>query len=146
MMSSGVTNTTTWTASSVSDIDNFVSGLSCLDDCGLHISSQNTSEIWVADGSTTETVTWDVNGSNETGGCPIVDILLSVDGGGSFPITLASGTSNDGSHSFVIQVMPSTLRGRVKVVCNGNGINDINNTDIEIESSCNPPARPSLVD
>ncbi|MFT6743031.1 MAG: hypothetical protein ACJAVF_004554, partial [Paraglaciecola sp.] len=62
------------------------------------VTAPNTNVTWAA--GSTQTVTWDVAG---TTGAPVnsanVDILLSTDGGFTYPITLISGVSNDGSQT-----------------------------------------------
>ncbi|MCH7813754.1 MAG: hypothetical protein IID40_07000, partial [Planctomycetes bacterium] len=78
-------------------------------------------------------VTWDVAG---TAGSPVnaanVDILLSTDGGNTFPITLASGTPNDGSHTVVVTASPTTT-ARVKVQGTNNIFFDISNANFTID-------------
>jgi len=140
IMSASLSNTTSWSGASVTSVNNHAAGASCLADCGLHITSQNTPVTWVADGSAMATVTWDVNGSTGSSGCSNVDILFSFNGGGSFPYTLVANTSNDGSESFVIPSIPSTAEGRVQVICTANAVNDINNADINLDSPCSPPS------
>jgi len=61
------------------------------------------------------TVTWNVaNTNNAPVSCANVRILLSTDGGTTFPITLATTTANDGSENLTIPGTP-TSSARIKV-------------------------------
>lgn len=73
------------------------------------VTSQNVNDVGWQIGSF-QTVTWSVNNTNTLQGSSTVNIKLSVDGGLTFPITLASNTANDGSESVQIPttVEPST--------------------------------------
>ena len=70
-------------------------------------------------------VTWDVAG---TAGPPVncsrVDVLLSLDAGRTFPVTVAAGTANDGQETVI---PPENLAGsaRVKVACTDNVFFDV---------------------
>lgn len=71
----------------------------------FQLTSQNTTGIgWVP--GETETVTWSVNNTTSLPGSANVNIKLSIDGGITFPITLASNVANDGSEDIVV---PSEL-------------------------------------
>jgi hypothetical protein len=66
------------------------------------------------------TVTWNVaNTNNAPVSCANVRILLSTDGGTTFPVTLASNTANDGSEDVTIPGTP-TPAARIKVEAIGN--------------------------
>ncbi len=65
------------------------------------VTSQNTENIGWAKGST-QTVTWSVNNTNTLQGSSEVNIKLSLDGGLTFPVTLAASTPNDGSETVLI--------------------------------------------
>ena len=65
------------------------------------LSSQNTIDIGWQNGSA-QTITWNVNNTNSLPGSSNVDIKLSTDGGLTFPVVLASGTPNDGSHTITV--------------------------------------------
>lgn len=80
-----------------------------------------------------KTVTWDVAGTNAGAvNCPNVDILLSTDGGLTYPVTLASGVNNDGSHLVTVPSDNTTTSARVMVRGNGNIFYDISNNNFEI--------------
>jgi len=97
------------------------------------VTSQNTVDIsWTE--NDTETITWDVagtdaNGINESN----VNILMSTDGGLTFPIVLASNTPNDGSESIIVPNNPSP-NVRVMVQAVGNIFFAINTNNISIGS------------
>lgn len=65
------------------------------------VTSQNTNDVSWQKGSF-QTVTWSVNNTNTLQGSSNVNIKLSIDGGLTFPITLASNTANDGTESVQI--------------------------------------------
>lgn len=71
-------------------------------------------------GGQVQTVTWDVAGTNTAPvNCTSVDIDLSVDGGQTFPVGLASTVANSGSASITVPAV-STTQGRVRVSCANN--------------------------
>ncbi|MCB0704348.1 MAG: fibronectin type III domain-containing protein [Saprospiraceae bacterium] len=94
------------------------------------VTSPNTALTW--NSGNNETITWNVAGT--TGGtvnAANVDIFLSTDGGFTYPITLATGTPNDGSHTIVVP-NNSTTQARVMVRGSGNIFFDISNQNFTI--------------
>lgn len=82
------------------------------------ITQPGSSTTWVA--GSTQTVTWDVaNTSAAPISCSNVRILLSIDGGNTFPVTLSASTPNNGSATVSIPNMP-TSTARIKVEAVGN--------------------------
>ncbi len=99
------------------------------------VSSPNTAVSWQAQSS--QTITWTVNGSDLAPVlCSNVNILLSTDGGFTWPITLAANTANDGSEVVTIPNNQTTT-ARVKVESVGNIFFDISNSNFTITA---PPS------
>ncbi|NND78085.1 MAG: hypothetical protein HKN39_07875 [Flavobacteriales bacterium] len=105
----------------------------------FELSSQNTPTTWVADGISTTTISW--NGGDEYGysECDDFEILFSVDGGQTFPYTLATNVpfeniDDDLEYELVIPFLPTT-QGRIKMKCSSSIYFDINDSDITITSS-----------
>lgn len=95
------------------------------------ITSQNTTGIGMAAGAI-ETVTWDVGGSDIAPiNTPLVNVLLSTDGGQTFPITLASQVPNNGSYAFQVPFV-NTSTARLMVEGDGNIFFDINDRNFTI--------------
>lgn len=80
----------------------------------------------------TRTITWDVaNTDIAPVNCAMVDILLSTDGGYTYPITLASNEANDGSADITIPDAIGT-QNRIKIQAADNIFFDISDNDFEI--------------
>jgi len=89
----------------------------------------------------TETVTWDVANTDAAPvSCAEVDILLSLDGGLTYPVILASQVPNDGSYTLQVPNQ-ITATARVMVVCSDNIFFDISDEDFSI----NEPTEPTFV-
>ncbi|GGZ83980.1 zinc-dependent metalloprotease [Algibacter mikhailovii] len=67
----------------------------------FEVTSQNNEAILWASGQT-ETITWNVNNTNNLSGASTVNILLSTDGGATYTTTLATNIANSGSYSFTV--------------------------------------------
>jgi subtilisin-like proprotein convertase family protein len=97
------------------------------------ITGPNTAVNWSA--ATTQTVTWNVAGTTGNGiNTSLVNILLSTDGGNTFPITLAANTPNDGSQAIVVP-NAVTSKARIKVQAVGNIFFDISNANFTISTA-----------
>jgi hypothetical protein len=94
------------------------------------VTAPNTAVSW-PEGST-QTVTWNVA---NTSAAPVsaanVRILLSTNGGTSFPTVLAASTPNDGSQSIVVPA-GTTSTARVKVEAVGNIFFDLSNVNFQV--------------
>ncbi|MBP0902660.1 reprolysin-like metallopeptidase [Mariniflexile gromovii] len=88
-----------------------------------------------AQGSTV-TINWVVGQTgNATINCQNVNIKLSTDGGLTFPITIASSTPNDGSHTYTVPSIPDTNTARLLVEAADNIFYDVSNFDFSISTS-----------
>ena len=82
------------------------------------ITQPSSSTTWTA--GSHQTVKWDVaNSSSAPVNCGNVRVLLSIDGGNSFPFTLLSSTPNNGVATISVPNTP-TSTARVKVEAVGN--------------------------
>ncbi|MTE26100.1 reprolysin-like metallopeptidase [Winogradskyella ouciana] len=102
------------------------------------VNSPNTNVTWNA--GTTQTITWDVAGTTGNGvNAANVDIFLSTDGGDTYPISLATGVTNDGSHNVVIPNNQGN-QNRIMVRGSNNIFFDISDTNFTIDAPipCNP--------
>lgn len=103
------------------------------------VTAPNTTGIvWRA--TVPQQVTWDV--ANTTA-APIsaanVDILLSTDGGVTFPTVLVAGTPNDGSQSVTVPAtVASSTQCRIKVKATGNVFFDLSNTNFTLQTPSAP--------
>ena len=99
----------------------------------FQVSSQNLATTW--DAGTAQTITWNVANTNASPiNCSFVNILLSTDGGLTYPYTLASNVSNDGEQEVVIP-NNSSESAKIKVESVGNVFYAINSGVITIQAS-----------
>ncbi|NHM07459.1 secretion protein [Flavobacterium sp. CYK-4] len=94
------------------------------------VTSPNTAVSYV--GNTSQTITWDVAGTTANGiNCANVDILLSTNGGLTFPITLVAGTPNDGTQAVTIPNVAGTTN-RIMIAGSNHIFYDVSNTNFTI--------------
>ncbi|MCC7216517.1 MAG: Ig-like domain repeat protein [Burkholderiales bacterium] len=102
----------------------------------FQVTAPNTNVTW--GGGSTQTVTWNVAGTNAGAvNCANVDIRLSTDGGNTFPTALATATPNDGSQSVTLPNV-TTSTARIKVACSTSIFFDISNVNFAIGSVPGP--------
>jgi hypothetical protein len=98
------------------------------------ITSPNAGLTWSS--GSTQTVTWNVAGTDLAPiGVAEVNILMSTDGGQTFPIALAGNTANDGSATVAIPNVAPSSEVRLKIEAVGNIFFDISNTDLTVTPS-----------
>lgn len=96
------------------------------------VTAPNTALTWTS--GQPATVTWNVSSTDLAPiSCANVSILLSTDGGFTYPITLIASTPNDGSQTITVPANITTT-ARVKVQAVGNIFFDISNTNFTIQS------------
>ncbi|MCB0678579.1 MAG: hypothetical protein KDC30_17900, partial [Saprospiraceae bacterium] len=96
------------------------------------VTSPNTAGVVWKGGEQVE-VSWDVaNTDNSLVNCQQVDILLSTDGGNTWPYTLANATPNTGSAIVFVPDL-STSQARIRVQASQNVFFDLSNFNFQIE-------------
>lgn len=96
------------------------------------VTSPNTYNDYWRNGNS-YTVKWNVaNTNNAPVNCSGVDILLSLDNGKTWPITLAANTPNDGVEMITVPPNSTTYGARVKIKGSGNVFFDISNEAFRI--------------
>ncbi len=97
------------------------------------VTAPNTSLTWQA--GSNRLVTWDVANTNRSPvNCQRVNILLSKDGGFTYPITLATSVPNTGSFWIAVPNEPTT-QARLKVEAADNVFFDISNQNFTISAA-----------
>ncbi len=97
------------------------------------ISSQSTHVIY--DVGSTQIITWNVANTDKAPiNCSDVDLLLSTDGGQTYPIILASNVANNGSYTVLIPDNP-TNTARIMVASVGNIFFNINTSNFSIQQN-----------
>ncbi len=100
------------------------------------VTAPNTALSWP--GASSQTVSWDTAGTAAAPvSCAMVDILLSSDGGLTFPQTLLAGTANDGTEIVTVPNGPIAA-ARIRVQCTGNVFFDVSDANFEITFSGDP--------
>lgn len=104
--------------------------------------SQQTPSTWIA--GTNVKIAWEVAGTDKSAvNTPAVDIFLSLDGGFTYPITLASHVPNNGSATAILPEGITTTSGRVMVRGAENIFFALNRSNITIQA---PEFNLSIVD
>ncbi|MFA7444319.1 MAG: reprolysin-like metallopeptidase [Flavobacteriaceae bacterium] len=94
------------------------------------VTSQNSSTSWTT--TTQQTITWNVAGTtNAPVNTSHVNILLSTNGGTTFPIVLAANTPNDGSEEITVPGV-NTNNARIMVEAVNNIYFAVNSTSFPI--------------
>ncbi len=105
------------------------------------VSSPNTAVSYV--GGSSQTITWNVAGTTANGvNTANVDILLSTDGGTTFPVTLLAATPNDGTQAVTIPNTAGTLN-RIMVKGTNHIFFDVSNTNFTITAGSSDTVAPS---
>lgn len=100
------------------------------------VTSQNTTGI-VWNLGETQTITWDVANTNvEPVNTANVKILISTDGGLTFPHVLVESTPNNGSYTFTVPAgLGETTNARIMVRAVDNYFLNVNSTNFTINSN-----------
>lgn len=91
------------------------------------------------------TAAWDVAGTDlPPVSCAAVNLLLSVDGGLSFPYTLAAAVANDGGQEISLPAGTASDSARLKVKCASSVFFDISDDNFTIVAGPAPPVTPPV--
>ena len=97
------------------------------------VTAPATAVSW--DTGTTQTITWNKGTTDASPiSCALVNIKLSIDGGLTFPITIKSNTSNDGTENIIVPDN-ATTKARIMVEAADNIFYNINPTKFTINST-----------
>jgi len=95
------------------------------------VTAPNTALTWIA--GATQTVTWAVANTNVAPvSCANVNLLLSTDGGLTYPTVLLANTPNDGTQAITVPTIANTTTARVMVEAADNYFFDISNANFTI--------------
>lgn len=98
----------------------------------FNVTSQTSPVSW--NSNETKTITWNVANTNNTPvNCATVNILLSTDGGFTFPFEIATNVPNNGTYTFPVPNITTNL-GRIKVESVGNIFYAINKANLTIQA------------
>ena len=91
----------------------------------------NTNVAWL--GNSTQTITWNVAGTIANGiNTANVKILLSTDGGMTFPTVIAASTSNDGTENINVPNVATSSNCRIMIEGVGNIFYAVNPTNFTV--------------
>lgn len=80
-----------------------------------------------------QTIEWEVGETtNGSINCQNVNIMLSTDGGLTFPTIIASNTTNDGSFTYTVPAISNTTTARLLIEAADNIFYDVSNFDFSI--------------
>jgi hypothetical protein len=97
------------------------------------VTAPNSIGVWA--GGSTQSVTWEVaNTTAAPVSCANVKLLLSTDGGNTFPTTLLASTANDGAEPITVPNV-ATSQARVRVECATAPFFDISNASFTINAN-----------
>ncbi len=96
----------------------------------FQVTEPNTAVSW--NGGAPQNVTWNVVNTNVAPiNCTNVNLLLSTDGGLTYPTAVAAGVPNNGLATVTVPNLASTT-ARIQVACAGNIFFDISNANFTI--------------
>jgi chitodextrinase len=105
------------------------------------VSAPNTAVTYA--GNSSQTVTWNVAGTTANNvNCANVDILLSTDGGFTYPYTLLAATPNDGTQAVTIPNLAGTTN-RIMVKGTNHIFFDVSNANFTITNSAPDTTAPT---
>jgi hypothetical protein len=102
----------------------------------FEVTSQTSNVLWEEGES--RTITWNVAQTNTAPvNTSLVNILLSIDGGFTYPFTLATATSNDGSQTITVPDIGvnATTNARIMVEAEGNIFLAVNSSNFTIQEA-----------
>ncbi len=106
------------------------------DQAGPFLVTYPTEQNIIWQGGSNQTVTWDVSQTDIAPvNCQHVNVLLSIDGGITYPIILAENATNNGSASITVPNIDTTETARIMVIASDNVFLDISNENFKIAAN-----------